>query len=93
MAKITGKTQTGYAFEFDDSVLAEWEFVTALAHTQSGSDTEKMTGTVQAVEMLVGKENMAKFIDHVKTQNSGHAPLDKIVAEFTDMLTTKNAKN
>ena len=92
MAKITGKTKTGFAFEYDDRILTDWEFASALALTQSGTDMEKMAASIKAVEFLVGPDNMANLLAHVKKQNDGFAPVEKIVAEFTDML-SENAKN
>lgn len=93
MATITGKTKTGYAFSYDDRILTDWEYASALALTQSGTDMEKMAASIKVVEILVGSENMEKLISHVKKQNDGFAPVEKIVAEFTDMLAEKNAKN
>ena len=94
MAKITGKTKSGYAFEYDDRILTDWEFVNALALTQSGSDMQKMAASINAIELLVGKDNMASLVSHVKSTNDGYAPIEKIVAEFTEILSAKtNAKN
>ena len=93
MAKITGKTKSGYAFEYDDRILTDWEFVQQLSITQSGSDVEKIAASTKVVELLVGKDKMDELVAHVRKHNDGFAPVESIVAEFTDMISGKNAKN
>jgi hypothetical protein len=93
MAKITGKTKTGYAYSYDERILTDWEFVQLLSITQSGSDMEKIAASTKVVELLVGKDKMDGLITHVRNHNDGFAPVEGIVAEFTDMIAGKNAKN
>ena len=94
MAKVTGKTKTGFAFSYDDRMLSDWRYATALARSQNGTDTEKLVAMVQLVELLIGKDEMVKLQEHVCELNDGFAPDDKIIAEWNDMLeANKNAKN
>lgn len=94
MATITGKTKTGYAFSYDDKMLKDWRYATALARSQSGSDTEKVVAMVQLVELLIGKDETEKLQEHVCELNDGFVPDEKIIAELNDMLAaSKDAKN
>lgn len=94
MAKITGKTKTGYAFEYDERVLTDWEYISLLSVTQNGTDMEKIAASTKVVELLVGKDKMPGLIDHVRKTHDGYASVEDIIAEFTDMIGAKsNAKN
>lgn len=94
MAKITGKTKTGFAFEYDDRMLEDWRYATALTRAQKGSDMEKMVAMVQLIELLIGVDNTEKLQEHVCKLNDGYIPDAKMIAEWNDMLEAKaNAKN
>ena len=94
MAKITGKTKSGYAFEYDERKLNDWRLTSSFAHVQDGTDQEKTAAMVHAIEFLIGKENMPQLLEHVAKQNDGFIPNEAIVEIFIEIISqNKDAKN
>ena len=91
MAKITGKTKSGYVFEYDERVLTDWEYVSLLSVTQNGTDMEKIAASTKVVELLVGKDKMPGLLDHIRKAHDGYASVEDVVAEFTEMISAKNS--
>lgn len=91
MAKITGKTKSGYVFEYDERVLTDWEYVSLLSVTQNGTDMEKIAASTKVVELLVGKDKMPGLLDHIRKAHGGYASVEDVVAEFTEMISAKNS--
>lgn len=92
MATITGKTKSGFEFEYDSRILSDWRYIELLSQIQTGSDMEKVSATTKAVKLLVGEDKMQSFIDHVANTNEGYAPIEQVVAEFLQMVDA-NQKN
>lgn len=92
--KIT--TKTGFKFNLDDKILADWRFIDAIAEADSTDEHEKLRGTRTLIGLMFGDEK-DRLIEHVMKKNGGYAPIDAIRAEMESVLTkyneTKNSQS
>lgn len=89
---INGKTQTGFKYEIDERILSDWRLTKALVKTQKGSDVEKLAGADEMIELLLG-DKADDLMKHLQKKNEGFAPMDKLMAEITDIMNAVKAKN
>ena len=85
---ITGKTETGFAFEVDDDVLDDYELLEALVKVDRG-DFRYIT---DAVDRLLGDEGKKNLLDHVRNKN-GRVSSKAVSAEFMNIFSLVNGKN
>lgn len=86
---MKGKTASGFKFDIDVEVLKEWDFIDLMAQAESDDDSEKIKASVGLVKYIFGA-NYKKFIDHIKKQNNGHAPVEAVLNEVTAILSACN---
>lgn len=85
---ITGKTDTGFAFEVDDNVLDDYELLEALVMVDRGD----FRYIVDAVNRLLGEEGKKKLLDHVRNKN-GRVSSKAVSTEFMSIFSAVNGKN
>ena len=94
MAKITGKTKSGFEFSYDERILTDWEYLTLLRKLTSDdgsvSNTEKLAVTQDMFTVLLGEEQTKKLIEHVRKNNDGFATIEAITEEFNEVIQLKN---
>lgn len=89
---ITGKTKSGFQFEYDERILTDWRFVSAVAKTTADNEVQKMIGITEVANLLV--VDMDALIEHLKKDNDGFAPSEKVMLEITEIMeASKTAKN
>lgn len=75
-----GKTQSGFKYEIDESVLDDMELIDAMALAQ-GEDPTQISVVVLK---LFGKEQRKRLYDHVR--DNGRVPVNKIADIITEIL-------
>ena len=89
---IKGKTKSGFTFEYDERILTDWRFVSAVAKTTADNEVQKMLGITEIANLLV--VDMDALIEHLKKDNDGFAPSEKVMLELTEIMNaSKTAKN
>jgi hypothetical protein len=89
---IKGKTKSGFQFEYDERILTDWRFVSAVAKSTADNDVQKMLGITEIANLLV--VDMDALIEHLKKDNDGFAPSEKVMLELTEIMNaSKTAKN
>lgn len=89
---IKGKTKSGFQFEYDERILTDWRFVSAVAKTTADNEVQKMLGITEIANLLV--VDMGALIEHLKKDNDGFAPSEKVMLELTEIMNaSKTAKN
>lgn len=84
---IEGTTATGFNFRIEDEALNNFELLEFMADIE-----EKPQLMPKVVRMLLGEEQKNALYDHVRTER-GTVPADKISAELSEILATKEVKN
>ena len=77
---VKGKTKSGFKFNVDEGVCKSYEFIENLSQLQTGG-----LGLFSAVNDLLGSEQKAALLEHCRDE-SGHAPFEKVVAEFDEIV-------
>lgn len=92
MEKITGKTQTGFPFSYDQRILTDWSFVSLLSELtdEKKKDTEKLGVMQKLLSTILGDEQTDELIKHVRKNNDGFAPIDVVMQELGDITSQKN---
>lgn len=89
---IKGKTKSGFQFEYDERILTDWRFVSAVAKSTADNDVQKMIGITEVANLLV--VDLDALIEHLKKDNDGFAPSEKVMLEITEIMeASKTAKN
>ena len=87
---LTGKTQSAFYFEIDETELDDMEFVEALAELD-----ENPLKFPKVCNMLLGKEQKEKLYDHLRNEK-GKVPVDAVSNAITEIMSlagdsTKNS--
>ena len=77
---LKGKTESGFAFEIDESIGDDMEFVEALAAVD-----DNPLQMPKVLEGALGKEQKTKLYDHVRN-DKGKVPIEKVLEEFVEIL-------
>lgn len=77
---IKGKTNSGFEFEIDASVLDDMELIDALADTM---DNNPLSFSI-VCSKLFGAEQKKRLYNHLR--KNGRVPLEAISAEITDVF-------
>lgn len=78
---VKGKTTSGFAFEVDEDVLNDVEFLETLTQVQKGDVGESFT----LIAKILGAEQKKALYDHARNKK-GFVPADKISEEIADIL-------
>lgn len=91
---LEGTTNSGFKFKVDERALTDWRFVTALSTLSSASDdSDILNNTINCIDFILGKDK-EKLLKHVSKLNDGFMPAEKVIQEFSEIVTTcKELKN
>ena len=92
MKKITGKTQSGFSYSYDQRIMTDWDFITLLGTlTDEGTkETEKITNMQKLLKLILGDEQTNELIEHIRKQNEGYAPIEEVMKELGEITSQKN---
>lgn len=86
---LRGKTESGFAYEIDEEVMDDYDFLEILCKIDDG-DTAL---TVKMVDMLLGEKQKEELKNHLRTEN-GRVSAKKMLAEVMEIFrATKEGKN
>lgn len=86
---LRGKTESGFAYEIDEEVMDDYDFLEILCKIDDG-DTAL---TVKMVDMLLGEKQKEELKKHLRTEN-GRVSAKKMLAEVMEIFrATKEGKN
>lgn len=79
-----GILSNGFAYEFDETVADDMEFLDVLAAVMAdeSSNQERLIAASKLGDMLLGKEQKKALYDHIKAEHGGRVP----VAVFQGLL-------
>lgn len=90
---IEGKTRTGFKFKIDERIGTDWRVISSIALAESPNPSDQIKGSTQLVKLLLGDSEEA-FMNHVAKKNDGFIPVNAVISELTDIITsTKETKN
>ena len=81
---VKGVTESGFKYSVDKEAVQDMEFIELVAESQK--NPAKLP---EMILWVLGEEQKKKLYDHVRTKK-GRVPLDKIDAEFTQILQAVN---
>ena len=79
---INGKTESGFAFQFEKDVMDDMELVESLADLDE--DPLKLP---KVIRMVLGEDQKKALYDHCRAEN-GRVPVEKASAEFVEILSS-----
>lgn len=86
---LRGKTESGFAYEIDEEVMDDYDFLEILCKIDDG-DTAL---TVKMVDMLLGEKQKEELKNHLRTEN-GRVSAKRMLAEVMEIFqATKEGKN
>lgn len=90
--KITGVTESGFAFSYDKRILSDWRFMELLGAItdENSTDIAKVNCYTRLVTMLLGEKQKKALLDHVAQANEGYAPMDKVEEVLKEIMFTKS---
>lgn len=92
---MQGITKSGYQYDFDNRILKDWRFVSALTKCQTakGDTFEKLSGIQEMAQLLFG-DKFDDYMEFIKSKNDGYCPSDVIMNEITEIFqSAQNSKN
>ena len=86
---LRGTTESGFAYEIDEEVMDDYDFLEILCKIDNGDTTL----TIKMVDMLLGEKQKEELKDHLRAEN-GRVSAKKILAEVMEIFhATKEGKN
>lgn len=82
MAKITGKTKTGFAFSIDEEARDDMELLENIIEIEKGA----YTVIPDVVVGLLGKEQKEKLYEHCRNKKTGRVLATKVFAEVENIF-------
>ncbi len=77
---IKGQTKSGFAYEIDEQCMNDMNMLEALSETM-----ENPLAFAKVCTMLLGKEQKAKFYEHLKDEN-GRVPVNRVSEEVAEIF-------
>lgn len=89
---MQGITKSGYQYNFDNRILKDWRFVSALTKCQkaNGDTFEKLEGIQEMARLLFG-DKFEDYMKFIKSKNDGYCPSDVIMNEITEIFQSASA--
>jgi hypothetical protein len=92
----TGKTSTGFEYQFDEQALDDMRFVDILTAVIDDETPllDKLHGTAELIRLLLGDEQKKALYRHIGEQHGGRVPradLEKALEEI--MSSSHDVKN
>ena len=86
---LTGKTESGFEFQFSENAMNNMELIEDLATVDRGD----VTALPKVLVALLGAEEKKRLYDHLRTED-GRVPIDLLVEEVKQMFkVSKELKN
>lgn len=84
----TGKTSTGFAFEFDERNADDMRMIEliAISDDDTASDFQKLAASSKILEMLLGKEQKAALYEHIGQAHDGRVPVGELMKALTEIM-------
>lgn len=90
---MEGITKSGYKYNFDNRVLKDWRFVTALTKAQqSKTEFGKLEGVQEMVSLIFG-DKYEDYLKFVASKNDGYCDSDVVMSEIKEIFESANVKN
>lgn len=91
---VKGKTTSGFKFEVNSEVLSCWDYIDAVAMSQSDDESEQIIGFVNMIKIMMGKEGIKALKEHL----GNDMKITDVNKEITDIMKkiqteVKNQKN
>ena len=91
---MQGITKSGFEYNIDERILTDWRFTSEAAKTESGSKVEKLLAAQRMIELMLGKEQLNKLMEHIASQNDGFVPSEVVMNTAKEIIEEKkNIKN
>lgn len=82
---ISGKTESGFAFELDEESLNDLELIENLKAVDNGD----ITVLPDVVEAVLGKEQKKKLYEHIRSL-AGRVQIDRVAVELNEIFKSSN---
>lgn len=82
---ITGTTSSGFEFSVSEKLGNNYEFVKAFKAASSKKPEEKLYGTVDLVQIVLGEEGEAAICEHLREED-GSVPTDRMLDEIGEII-------
>ena len=89
---INGTTKNGFAFEVNESVGKDFRIIMATKKLNSENTIEKIEGTYDFVEAVLGKSGVEKLIKFV-VDKAGYADTEMVLSEAKEVLAFASENN
>ena len=94
MGMITGRTKDGMEFQIDERIKEDWRLVRAIGKADSENPVERMSGTIDVVNLMIGKDGENRLTEHIMERNGGFCPVDEVKRAILEILDSlKETKN
>lgn len=94
MGMITGRTKDGMEFQIDERIKDDWRLVKAIGKADSDNPVDRMSGTMEVVTLLIGKEGEDELTKHIMEKNEGFCPIDEVKQAILEIMDSmKEIKN
>lgn len=84
-----GKTKSGFEFAVKEENLDDYRILRELAEVSDGN-SGKM---VKVIQMILGKDQEERLMEHVASQNDGRVTASGMMAEINEIFELLKAKN
>lgn len=81
---VTGKTKSGFEYSYDERILTDWRFVSAVAKTTADNNVDKLLGMTEIANLLI--VDMDALQEHIKADNDGFIPTESVMNELTEIM-------
>lgn len=82
-------TKTGFKYTIDERATKDWRFISLTKKMNKGNAVEQFDALDEALNMLLGGEKeKERLLKHVEKKNDGYAPIEKVVEEFNEILSS-----
>jgi hypothetical protein len=98
---MKGKTTAGFEFDIPDDSLKDWDVVRNLSALEGIANEDENDPTTLAhlinilsnIEIALFKDGGRAFEKHLRKENDGKLPTDKVLVELIEVLKSCKAKN
>lgn len=89
MAKITGKTKTGFSFSIDEEAKDDIELLEDIVEIEKGA----YDAIPRVVVSLLGEGQKKKLYEHCRNKKTGRVPATKVFAEIENIFNAIEESN
>ena len=89
---IKGMTAAGFEFEVNENIGKDFGIVLAMKKLNSDNDLDKVEGTYDFVNAVLGKSGIEKMMDFAKKEK-GYSDTEFILAQVNEIVEFANEQN